>query len=303
MERPKQVSRDQVAAILRQRAERNVDFEAALEVVAWNAADPPQPQPHRQQRLPMAIPPPQDPRVAPGGILFPPPPPPLFRQASIGGGGSGSDSELLAGSFEDHQTLISEEECKSVNISVSGNLLAFSKTSEVRHGIFVHQNSVSKFAPFFEIEIVKPDSKARDPPQILIGLCSKAHSTDVCPGWAPESVAFHCGEGSLYRGRPRGQPFGPRCEYGDRVACGIRNHSSASGLVNIYFTRNGKEIGNNITLAVPPGGFYPVIGLLCEGQQVFFSRISEKSPAGDESMVVDGSEEEWPRLHDIKMTG
>ena len=41
-----------------------------------------------------------------------------------------------------------------------------------------------------------------------------------------------------------------------------------------------------------------------------FSRSPDKMPFdrwsstfGDESMVVDGTEEEWPRLHDIKMTG
>ena len=40
---------------------------------------------------------------------------------------------------------------------------------------------------------------------------------DLLPGWTAESVGYHTGDGKLYKGRPRGQPFGPRCEAGDRV--------------------------------------------------------------------------------------
>ena len=45
---------------------------------------------------------------------------------------------------------------------------------------------------------------------------------DLLPGWTAESVGYHTGDGKLYKGRPRGQPFGPRCEAGDRVGCGVK---------------------------------------------------------------------------------
>lgn len=40
---------------------------------------------------------------------------------------------------------------------------------------------------------------------------------DLLPGWTAESVGYHTGDGKLYKGRPRGQPFGPRWSWFDIV--------------------------------------------------------------------------------------
>ena len=93
------------------------------------------------------------------------------------------------------------------------------------------------------------------------------------PGWSFESVAYHVGEGALYKGRPRGQPFGPLCDVGDKIGCGIRVAPSqdekfvgnflpelAVSKIIVFFTKNGKEIGSQI-VPLPPGGFFPAVSL------------------------------------------
>ena len=57
------------------------------------------------------------------------------------------------------------------------------------------------------------------------------------------------GDGKLYKGRPRGQPFASRCQAGDRIGCGVKfeavakNPGLQASMVPVFFTRNGKEVG------------------------------------------------------------
>ena len=52
---------------------------------------------------------------------------------------------------------------------------------------------------------------------LVIGLCSQRYPMDLLPGWTGESVGYHTADGKLYKGRPRGQAFGPKCQAGDKV--------------------------------------------------------------------------------------
>merc|ERR1719507_2832206 len=62
---------------------------------------------------------------------------------------------------------------------------------------------------------------------ITVGICSHSHPVDVIPGWAPESLAFRAGDGTIFKGRPWGQAgFGPRCDVGDKIGIGIRTGKS-----------------------------------------------------------------------------
>lgn len=126
-------------------------------------------------------------------------------------------------------------------------------------------------------------------PGVIVGLCSDQYPLDIHPGWTTESISFHSGDGTLFRGRPRGQPFGPACDVGDRIGCGIRG-SPANSMVNVFFTKNGKEIGNSLIVCpIPPGGFFPAIGLQRPGDEVSFKHGAKFSPEED-MMLVDGSE-------------
>lgn len=46
----------------------------------------------------------------------------------------------------------------------------------------------------------------------------------------------------LYNGNPVGQQFGPKCNRGDRIGCGIYADTFDAGLVTVFFTKNGKEV-------------------------------------------------------------
>jgi hypothetical protein len=71
-------------------------------------------------------------------------------------------------------------------------------------------------------------------------------------GWASESVAFRVGDGSLFVGRPWGQPgYGPKCDIGDKIGIGIRpstkdpDGNRRGNVTYVYFTHNGKEFGSS----------------------------------------------------------
>lgn len=143
----------------------------------------------------------------------------------------------------------------------------------------------------------------------VIGLCSHRYPLDLLPGWTAESVGFHTGDGRLYKGRPRGQPFGARCNTGDRVGCGVKFDSVAknpaplhASLVPVFFTKNGKELGTQL-IPCPPGGLFPAIGLQREPEEVSINMDLRWSPEEDIAMSVDCGEEEWRRLHDIRLNG
>ena len=210
------------------------------------------------------------------------------------------------------------------NVFIEADVLSYKADDEdgSDFGLYIGPKPLGDvaMAPYFEVEILEkgsppPHSVSASGPQVLVGLCSKQFPVGTKLGSASESVAFHVGEGSLYRGRPRGQIFGSVCEVGDKICCGIRpmTSTSASPLVNVTFMRNGQDIGQ-VSCAVPPGGFFPAVGLErgAEDVAVVFLEPNCADPswptmpifgAEDSTMLVDSSEEEWTRLHDIKLNG
>ena len=131
---------------------------------------------------------------------------------------------------------------------------------------------------------------------------------DLLPGWTGESVGYHTADGKLYKGRPRGQPFGPKCQAGDKVGCGVKfdaiskNPGLSASMVPVFFTKNGKEIGTQL-IPSPPGGLFPAIGLQREPEEVVLSLEVRWSPEEDIAMSIDCGEEDWRRLHDIRLNG
>ncbi|CAM6053563.1 unnamed protein product [Sphagnum tenellum] len=302
------LSREQVAAILRQRAERNLEGAhlqqpGGVGVGGVHAAAP-------LAAVQVGIRPRPRFRAGGGGIAGPDAvgadlpgaaedyrahaaarPSPLYRQASV----------------SDEDAALAPSPARLVNVSVDGEVISYSPTDEQVGliGLYIDGKSITEGGSrhFFEVEILE---KGASVPNIIVGLCSERYPLDIHPGWTSESVGFHTGDGSLYRGRPRGQPFGPACDVGDRIGCGVRPTASAAAdgqKVNVFFTRNGKEIGSSsLCVVVPAGGFFPAVGLQHPGEEVAFRHGVRWSPEED-MMLVDGGEDEWLRLHDIRING
>ena len=195
---------------------------------------------------------------------------------------------------------VEEVKPRTERVSVVGASVAYQGDRGLP-GLYIAGRPLSPERAYFEAEVTAVEGGGP-----VVGLCSHRYPLDLLPGWTAESVGFHTGDGKLYKGRPRGQPFGPRCQPGDRIGCGVKFEAVAKGLqasmVPVFFTRNGKEVGTQL-IPCPPGGLFPAVGLQREGEEVRLAMELRWTPEEDIAMSVDCGEEEWRRLHDIRLNG
>ncbi|XP_042866168.1 SPRY domain-containing protein 3-like isoform X3 [Penaeus japonicus] len=196
-----------------------------------------------------------------------------------------------------------DQKVRAERITIEGDVLSYSEEEEEeRVGVYVGEMPVSADRCYFEIEILDMGVQGA----ISIGLCSAKYPLHKLPGWAADSVGYHADDGRLYKARPRGVVFGPRCGAGDRMGCGIKfeqiSPENDPSSVPVFFTKNGKEVGS-VMVRVPPGGLYPCVGLAAAGDAVRLSPQLLWPPDEDTHMSVDSMEEEWLRLHDIRLNG
>lgn len=165
-------------------------------------------------------------------------------------------------------------------------------------GCFVAGTPVSRRNRYFEVTI--RDTGVRG--TIAVGLVPHHYKLNHQPGWLPQSVAFHADDGNLYNGKTVGQQFGPKCCTGDIIGCGISLNPD-DGHLTVFFTRNGREVGS-VEMADPPDVLYPAVGMHSLGEEVLLNLNAEWGPEEDDAqMIVDSHEEDWSRLHDVKVTG
>uniref|UniRef100_H2ZLJ3 B30.2/SPRY domain-containing protein n=1 Tax=Ciona savignyi TaxID=51511 RepID=H2ZLJ3_CIOSA len=77
--------------------------------------------------------------------------------------------------------------------------------------------------------------------------------------------------------------------------------------LEVYFTKNGEEFGSTtMLLSENAGQLHPVIGMTSSGESVRLTTLPEevwRPPSTDDLMHVDGTEEDWLKMHDVKITG
>ncbi|KAL0978275.1 hypothetical protein UPYG_G00168270 [Umbra pygmaea] len=179
-----------------------------------------------------------------------------------------------------------------------GDVLSYQGNSD-EVGCYVAPRPLSKGNYYFEVIIV--DTGVRG--MIAVGLVPQYYKLDHQPGWLPHSVAYHADDGKLYNGNPVGQQFGPKCNRGDRIGCGIYVDSFEEEQTTVFFTKNGKEVG---TVVIPgsPEALYPAVGMHSLGEEVQLDLQAEWGmEVEDGLMLVDSHEDEWRRLHDVRVTG
>lgn len=178
-----------------------------------------------------------------------------------------------------------------------GDIIRYQGNSD-EVGCFVAARPLSKRNRYFEVTIV--DTGVRG--MISVGLVPQSYKLDHQPGWLPNSVAFHADDGKLYNGNTVGQQFGPKCCRGDRIGCGI-SPDFEEGQVTVFFTKNGAEVGS-VDIASAPDSLFPAVGMHSLGEEVLLDLNAEWGPEEDEGlMIVDSHEEDWARLHDVKVIG
>ncbi|XP_012887994.1 PREDICTED: SPRY domain-containing protein 3 isoform X2 [Dipodomys ordii] len=183
------------------------------------------------------------------------------------------------------------------HILVDGDTLSYHGNSgEV--GCYVASRPLTKDSNYFEVSIV--DSGVRG--TIAVGLVPQYYSLDHQPGWLPDSVAYHADDGKLYNGRAKGRQFGSKCNSGDRIGCGIEPVSFDVQTAQIFFTKNGKRVGSTI-MPMSPDGLFPAVGMHSLGEEVRLHLNAELGREDDSIMMVDSYEDEWGRLHDVRVCG
>lgn len=303
------LSRDQVAAIFRQRAERNMDAlrrnphpQRRQDAAAAAAVE----EQGVRRRHPAAMPPPPQPMLPAVGPQEPEVDLMMRAFAGQGNGGAAVAAALAAAARlgRGREAPPSDEEdvaVRMINVAVEGEVISYMRQEDKAptFGLYVGGQALSEARPYFEVEIL--DKGSSGVPGLILGVCSLRFPLDVPPGWASESVGFNTSDGTIFRGRPRGQASLSGCEVGDRIGCGWRPAVSVTPslpMANVYFTRNGKEVVAVKSFIIPPGGFFPAICLQNPGDEVAFRHGLTWSPEED-MMVVDGGEDEWARLHDV----
>ena len=134
---------------------------------------------------------------------------------------------------------------------------------------------------YFEYEIIHRGERGL----IGIGVGELNYPLDRMPGWNIDGIGYHANDGMLFHtyetenldplqshvlaSSGKGVPFGPTSTTGDRMGCGVDFDSDVGyGYVNIFFTRNGHQVGELIKLKRPTYGLYPLVGLHSSGEKV-----------------------------------
>ena len=146
----------------------------------------------------------------------------------------------------------------------------------------------------FEVEILDPGKKCN----IAVGAACADYPNNVQPGWKQHSIAYHGDDGSLFNEDPHGVPFGPVWRERDIIGVGVRKpafESTDERETQVYFTRNGQEIGHT-TVTVPPSGLFPTVGFHSPGEKVKIT-LNPSSSLGN----VDPAAPRWRTLCGVQL--
>ena len=119
---------------------------------------------------------------------------------------------------------------------------------------------------YYELEVLDAGAACT----IGIGAASATNSLSRMPGWDRDSVGYHGDDGCIFRASGAGESFGPVWKRQDVIGLGIRSVSGSvepGSEVQVYFTRNGQELGH-VTINVPSTGLFPTIGMHGIGEKV-----------------------------------
>ncbi|XP_047736984.1 SPRY domain-containing protein 3 isoform X2 [Hyalella azteca] len=220
---------------------------------------------------------------------------------------------------------LSSKRIRAERLLVEGDIIKYTGNGR-GIGVFVSEQTITTENSYFELTILNTDMFGA----VSIGVCHDTYPLNKMPGWDKDSLGYHGDDGMLYRGNALGYRFGPRCGKNDRMGCGIRPvppvdvdsqllpQALSQNTHYVYFTRNGKEIGC-VTVVQPEGGLHPCVGLAGPQDRVRFTGplpppsagpviLSPHSPPpplpGEEvPMLVDHNDDDWSRLHNVKLSG
>ncbi|XP_064384494.1 SPRY domain-containing protein 3-like [Halichondria panicea] len=184
------------------------------------------------------------------------------------------------------------------NAEVDGNLFKF-RGEGGRVGVVRIVEPLTPMLNYFEYEIVCKGSKCA----IGVGVGDLSYPLERMPGWNRNGIGYHADDGRLFHENGYGKGFGPTCTEGDRMGCGVDyNADVGDGYVDVFFTKNGKRVGDSMRMKRPVYGLYPLIGLHSQNEVVRYLGHWQKNPDSLlEPMVQDHSPSStWLRSNGVK---
>ena len=146
---------------------------------------------------------------------------------------------------------------------------------------------------YFELEILDRGVSC----QISIGVTHSTYPLARHVGWDWNSLGYHADNGNMYHASEQGKEFGFTCTTGDRMGCGIDFESSSNqGMVQVYFTKNGKRIKDSVEINIAKGGLFPALALNSEGEKVRLILNPSSQSDEDEDVIMSDPNQLLPEL-------
>lgn len=138
---------------------------------------------------------------------------------------------------------------------------------------------------------------------IGLGVGEKDYSMAAMPGWNANSCGYHADDGKLFVEAGRGVDFAETCTAGDSMGCGVDFdvEIAEEGYVNVFFTKNGQQVGRLVKIKRPVHGLYPMIGLHSGGEKVRYCGHSRRQ-VGSVAQPMELGEEthQWLRSNGVR---
>ncbi len=160
------------------------------------------------------------------------------------------------------------------------------------------QEPLNPLLNYFEVEILEASGECA----IGIGTGEMRYPLSRMPGWNRNSVGYHSDDGRLYHAKGHGTDYGPKCNVGDRMGCGVNFSSEGSGYVDVFFTKNGVLVGHPVRMKRPLFGLYPLIGLHSKGECVrYLGHMQRNHDSLCEPMIQGSSPtNHWLRCNGVR---
>lgn len=184
------------------------------------------------------------------------------------------------------------------NAIVEGDIFKF-KGEGGSVGVVRIVEPINPILNYFEYQIVSRGVKCA----IGLGLGDQSYPLDRMPGWNRNGIGYHADDGRLFHQDGYGKQFGPTCTEGDRMGCGVDFDSDVGyGYCEVFFTKNGVEIGTPVRIKCPVYGLYPIFGLHSRGEKIrYLGHWNRQRPGLLEPMIHDHSPcNTWLRSNNIK---
>ncbi len=156
---------------------------------------------------------------------------------------------------------------RSERVRLRGSIIEYTAAGKTDDDVGVAQVSQAlqpSRHSYFEIEVLDRGQSCT----IAVGIAPADYPLQRQPGWNRDSIGYHGDDGRLFQVSGTGFAFGPSWKKNDVIGLGVRSPpSDTTSEVQVYFTRNGEELGHT-THPVPVGGLFPTVGLHSADEKV-----------------------------------